>query len=252
ALEYLRAHAKGPAAEGIQIIADEHRKRRKEAREKLKIAIKPSVIDHFRKEFQAKLKTLRIVSAKESPPKSVDESISFREIAREIVLIRIKELREASHHLYFPFQIKELHELRILAKRLRYAVELFAGCWERHSDEIAKEISMLQTSLGELHDCDVWIDNLGKRLKQTAQKDKSDETTFQLRAGAAWLVKYFVKERTEHYREALTRWQEWQSNNFLEQLESILDSSTGVSPVNHAPDARATIKLSHYQKFTSR
>jgi len=252
ALDDLKAQAKGRAAEGIQFIADEHRKRRKDVREKLKAAIKPSVIDDFRKEFQTKLKTLKTVSAKKSTARPIDEPIPFRDIAHEIVHTRIKELRDASHHLYFPFQIKELHELRILAKRLRYAVELFAGCWERHSDEIAKEISMLQTSLGELHDCDVWIDNLGKRLKQTAQKDKSDETTFQLRAGAAWLVKYFVKERTEHYREALTRWQEWQSNNFLEQLESILDSSTGVSPVNHAPDARATIKLSHYQKFTSR
>src|SRR5882724_6006603 len=223
ALEELKAYAKGPAAEGLQIIADEHRKRRKAAREKLKIAIKPSVIDHFRKEFQAKLKTLRIVSAKESQPKSSDESISFRDIAREIVQTRIKELREASHHLYFPFQIKELHELRILAKRLRYAVELFADCWERRADEIAKEIALWQTSLGELHDCDVWIDNLGNRLKQTARKDKTDKTIMQLRAGAAWLVKYFAKERTEHYREALTRWQEWQANNFLEQLESILE-----------------------------
>ena len=223
ALEELRAQAKGPAVEGIQIIADEHRKRRKEAREKLKIAIKPSVIDHFRKEFQAKLKALKIVAAKSSPPKSADGSISFRDIAREIVQTRIRELREASHHLYFPFQIKELHELRILAKRLRYAVELFADCWERRTDEIAKEIALLQTSLGELHDCDVWIDNLGKRLEQTARKDKTDEAIIQLRAGAAWLVKYFAKERTEHYRQALTRWQEWQSNNFLEQLESILE-----------------------------
>ena len=230
ALEDLRAQAKGPAAEGIQIIADEHRKRRKEAREKLKIAIKPSVIDHFRKEFQAKLKTLRIVSAKESPPRSVDEPISLRDIAREIVQTRIKELRAASHHLYFPFQIKELHEVRILAKRLRYAVELFADCWDPQSKEIAKEIALLQTSLGELHDCDVWIENLGKRLEETARKDKTDETIIQLRAGAAWLVKYFAKERTEHYREALTRWQEWQSNNFLEQLESIVGVARASRP----------------------
>jgi len=222
ALEELKAQAKGQAAEGIQAIADEHLKRRKEVRVKLRAAIKPSVVDHFRKEFQTRLKTLKIVTAPESPPKLIDNSIAFRDIAREIVRARIKELRDASPHLYFPFQIKELHELRILAKRLRYAVELFEGCWERQSDEIAKEIALLQTSLGELHDCDVWLDNLGKRLKQTARKGKNNETIAQLRAGAAWLVKYFAKERTEHYRDALTRWEEWQSNNVLEQLESIL------------------------------
>src|SRR6266436_724955 len=65
ALEELKAQAKGQAAEGIQAIADEHLKRRKEVREKLKAAIKPSVIEHFRKDFQTRLKTLKIVTAKE-------------------------------------------------------------------------------------------------------------------------------------------------------------------------------------------
>jgi CHAD domain-containing protein len=117
---------------------------------------------------QAKLKSLKIVSAKDSLPESADESILFRDIAREVVQARIRELREASHHLYFPFQIKELHELRILAKRLRYAVELFADCWERPADEIAKEIALLQTSLGEIQDRHVlglWLGSRADRAE---------------------------------------------------------------------------------------
>ena len=145
--------------------------------------------------------------------------MSFRTLGRAVILARIRELHESIHHLYFPFQIKELHALRILAKRLRYAVELFTDCWEGQLQDAGKEIALLQTSLGELHDCDVWLGTLGRRLKQARA---NDDDTLKLRAGAAWLVKHFAKERTEHYRNALTRWEEWDSKDFLARLESSL------------------------------
>ena len=34
---------------------------------------------------------------------------------------------------------------------------------------IAKEIAQLQTSLGELHDCDVWMADLGRPLEKIAR-----------------------------------------------------------------------------------
>ena len=105
-------------------------------------------------------------------------------------------------YLYLPFEIKELHELRILAKRLRSAIELFAVCWGEEAEAIAKEIALLQTSLGELPDCDIWINDLSARLKRTARKPKSDQANLELRNGAAWLLRHFARERMEHYRRA--------------------------------------------------
>jgi CHAD domain-containing protein len=153
---------------------------------------------------------------------NTDGSVSFRHIGRDIILARIQELRDASPNLYLPFHIEELHELRILAKRLRYAVELFSGCWQQIDDD-AKEIAWLQTSLGELHDCDVWLESLGKRMRHLARQNKTDETTRKLRAGGAWLIKHFAKERTEHYRNAVSRWEEWQAGSFLDRLQSTLE-----------------------------
>ncbi len=223
ALEALEARASLEAAEGIALIVEEHRRRRKEARANLKIHIKPSWIGEFRVEFQSELENVSLRRIKNVAATAVDDnSISFRYLGREIILARIKELRDASPNLYFPFQIEQLHELRILAKRLRYAVELFSGCWQRMGDD-AKEIALLQTSLGELHDCDVWLNSLGKRLKQLAHRNQTDEPTRKLRAGAAWLIKHFAKERSEHYRNALTRWEEWQAASFLDGLRSTLE-----------------------------
>ena len=140
-----------------------------------------------------------------------------------IIKERLKDLSVASPHLYLPFEIKDLHELRILAKRLRYAIELFAVCWGEDLKEIAKEISLLQNSLGELHDCDVWIDSLGSRLKRTARKATGDDENLKLREGAAWLLKHFARERMEHYRDAFARWEQWQADGLLSALILILD-----------------------------
>src|SRR5215471_27003 len=225
ALEALQARANLEAADGIALIVEEHRRRRQEARANLKIHLKRSWIDEFRDEFQAGLENVSLRRLKSAAATAnADKSISFRYIGREIILARIKELRDASPNLYLPFHVEELHELRILAKRLRYAVELFSGCWQGINDD-AREIALLQTSLGELHDCDVWLNSLGKRLRSLARRNKSDETTRKLRAGGAWLIKHFAKERTEHYRNAVTRWEEWQAASFLDRLQSTLERS---------------------------
>lgn len=223
ALEELKSQAEGGAAEGIEMLAEEHRKRRKEARARLRSTIKKAALDDFRKEFLAKLQTIAMVFPEKSSAKDADDARSFRSVGVEIIKARLKDFSVASPHLYRPFEIKDLHKLRILSKRLRYAIEFFAVCWGAELEAIAKEIALLQTSLGELHDCDVWIDSLGSRLKRMDRKAKSNGGILKLREGAAWLLKHFATERMEHYRDALARWEQWQADGFLEGLILILD-----------------------------
>jgi len=52
------------------------------------------------------------------------------------------------------------HEMRIFAKKLRYTMEIFAPMYK---NKLAKEIDNIknyQDILGEMHDCDVWIDHV--------------------------------------------------------------------------------------------
>jgi len=224
ALEELKVRARDVAAEGIEMLADESRKRRKQARAALESGIRKPVVDDFRKQFRDGLRTVTLIVPKKGRrKKAATPALTFKSVGVEIIKARLKEFSTASSHLYFPFEIKELHELRILAKRLRYAVELFATCWGEDLEAIAKEIALLQTSLGELHDCDVWIDSLGTRLRQTARKRNADKDDLKLREGAAWLLKHFARERIEHYRDALARWQQWQADGFLADVVLVLD-----------------------------
>ena len=135
---------------------------------------------------------------------------------------RLKGLNEGSECIYDPIRMKELHRLRILAKRLRYAVELFSRCWADEFRTIAKEVARMQTSLGGLHDCDIWIAELGRRIKKS-NRAKSDRSAYDPHADAAvWLLQYFARERTNHHGDALVRWQEWQATGFLTKLKELV------------------------------
>jgi CHAD domain-containing protein len=241
ALEELKSKAKGQAAEGIGMLVKERRKRRKVARSALQKAIEQSVVDDFRKDYLMKLRAIAVADPKSSGrAQPTDEAMPFGQLGVGIIDARLKEFNAASRCLYLPFEINELHELRILAKRLRYAIELFAHCWGDEMKEIAKEVALMQTSLGELHDCDVWIESLGRRLKQTARKASSDEGSVLLRRSAAWLLRHFTRERMEHYRDALARWQQWEADGLLDRLKSIITRDLfPAKPTPHPPPKAA-------------
>ncbi|MGZ8844624.1 MAG: CHAD domain-containing protein, partial [Pyrinomonadaceae bacterium] len=148
ALEELESNAKGPAAAGIELLVKERRERRKRSRHALKAAIEKAAVEEFRKEFLLQLRTITIVLPGQRRVAQPDDlPLSFGALGIVIIKARLKDFSAASPCLYLPFEIKKLHELRILAKRLRYAIELFAPCWGEELTAIAKEIAQLQTSL---------------------------------------------------------------------------------------------------------
>jgi CHAD domain-containing protein len=225
ALRELKSKAKGAATEGIKLLADERREQRKKARSALKSSLQEPAVEDFRKDFLARLRTITIATVARSPrTQSAQPALSFQALGAQVIKARVKDFSAASPCLYLPAEIKRLHELRILAKRLRYSIDLFSDCWGEEFAAMAKEVAHMQTSLGELHDCDVWINDLGARLKRTARKATVHPSELRLRAGGAWLLKHFVAKRAEHYAAALERWEQWQADGFLENLGLMLDS----------------------------
>lgn len=220
ALEALCSQANQEVAKGIEVIVKEHRQRRVQARSTLELTIRPSAIAEFRDDFRKRLRTAPNLSDS-TGGKDANQVLTFSQLGARIVDVRLKQLSDASDSVYRPLQTKRLHELRILAKRLRYAVELLAPCWGGEFKKSAEEIARWQTSLGELHDCDIWIINLGARLKKESgaslNRGRNNEA-------AVWLLHHFVSERTKHYCHALARWHKWETEGFLERLKARLDT----------------------------
>lgn len=193
---------------GIENFIEERKAVREKARSVLEETITAETFLRLREELN---KALEKAVSNENP-----EPNNFREAGSAIINELLKDFMKLSEHLYTPFRVKKLHKLRIAAKRLRYAMELFTVCFDEKIKSFAKEISEMQDSLGELHNCDDWINDLSKQLTEFENENE--------RHAAVWLLSYFVKIRTKHYSDALERWNEWQQNDFVEKVNAALQN----------------------------
>lgn len=214
ALERLQAEAKDePVKTGVGKLIEERRAARERAQLDLTQTLAVAAIEDLQTRFAA------AIGDATKRKKSV-RVVSFNEAGRAAVSESLREFCDLSRSLYEPFNIVELHELRIAAKRLRYAIELFTACWGEAIAPFAGEIAEMQSFLGEVHDADVWIDDLGERLRGG---DKTVETGE--RRTNVWLLSEFVKERTKNYRAALKLWGDWQENDFVERMRAVISAA---------------------------
>lgn len=76
--------------------------------------------------------------------------------------------------LYVPFisnpaNKKELHNLRIAIKNLRYVVELFEYIYPNLREHL-DILKLFQDDLGKIHDCDIWLNDLEKFERKEAER----------------------------------------------------------------------------------
>jgi CHAD domain-containing protein len=220
ALEKLQTKATAEISSGLQRIIDAHNVKREAARKELREAISAKAISELKPAFVAALKGAP-ATRKTKPGVTSKQGASYKVFARSTLLKRLKELEGLSSSLFEPEKVEPLHEMRIAAKHLRYALDLFEHCWGESLGAFSRQVAKLQSSLGELHDCDLWIEHFGKRLRRV--KTKSDEATPQdERDAMVWLLSHFSRLRTKHFRGALALWHEWETKDFCNRLSATL------------------------------
>ena len=74
-----------------------------------------------------------------------------------IAKVRLEDLYSWENFVDNPYNIVELHNMRIAAKRLRYTFEVFEDVLPVACRSIVKELVQLQEELGDFHDSDVMI-----------------------------------------------------------------------------------------------
>jgi CHAD domain-containing protein len=216
ALEKLAMVAPPEMSAGFEQLANERRRERDLARSELEEALTEDALAELQEEFNAALKhALKVSRKRKGADRKSAESDNFRRMGRDIILAQLRGLQNLSASLYRPLKTKPLHRMRLAAKSLRYALELFDPCWSEQLKPFAKEIARLQTSLGELHDCDEWIARLGTTLLDEGEQSRE-------RSAAVWLLDYFVRERSGYFHAALARWHEWETDGFQQRLAATL------------------------------
>lgn len=190
---------------------------RKKARTDLRNALARTRLKQIESDFAEAIDSATNKSKARKKGSGTGAGLTYVEIARLIVEERLRKLEKLSSAFYHPLNVKPLHQMRIAAKRLRYALELFEQCLGPRTAFFARKVAGLQTSLGELNDCDVWLETFGKQLKVASREASKDRM-----AGSLWLLSHFVRLHSRHLRSALARWEEWERLDFSNQLRELL------------------------------
>ena len=217
ALEQLESRIPSHFAPALKQFIDTRREIRDAARQELISILEDNQLKELETAFTARVAEATALREAKSAGTEVRSQISFRLMSRSIILDRLRELEKLSQGLFSPFDIDTLHEMRIAAKRLRYAIELFQQCWGHGISTYAKRVARIQTALGEVHDCDVWIESFGNEIRK-ARKEKQAEQV----AAYVWLLSHFVKLRTRHLRKAFDLWRDWEAHDTSGKLRSAL------------------------------
>ena len=217
-LEKIAKHAPAEVSTALKEYIDTRLEARERAREELTSVLEKNAFEELATSFTD--------GVDHATTRTTESEITFRKMSQAVIQDRLKELEKLSNSLFDPFEIDALHEMRIAAKRLRYALELFQQCWGSSLGTYARRCARLQTALGDVHDCDVWIESFTKQIA-SARKDKHNERV----AAFVWLLGHFVKLRTKHLRQAFDRWCAWEAHDASAKLRAALrtDGRAGVS-----------------------
>jgi CHAD domain-containing protein len=137
---------------------------------------------------------------------------------------RLEEFLAYHEIIFDPEKVTELHEMRIAAKRLRYTMEVFAPLYSEELKEQLQAVRKIQDLLGDIHDCDVWMEFLPEfvDLERVRTRDYygSEEPFARLAPGIEYFRRSRFESRQTLYRELLVRWQTWQDENMWAGLQA--------------------------------
>lgn len=155
--------------------------------------------------------------------------------------------------IFDPDRVEELHQMRIAAKRLRYALEVFSDLYDGKTDFAMDTARQTQQYLGEIHDADVWLMFLPKFMerehKRIIQFYGYSSPFSRIRAGIEYLIENRKKERNKLYTQFIKDWQNWKLKEtwlnlrkviFLTNMEEFLQKPesndvTGGAPSGELP-----------------
>lgn len=162
--------------------------------------------------------------AKAWKAKGIHPQLSYRWNAQVILAVKIQEVYSWTESIRNPDNIKELHNLRISVKRLRYSMEFFAINYGEEFQDFLKVLADLQEQLGEIHDCDVVEMVLTDYLQSLPDKGEAETDAIGINA---LLVRY-REMRDAKYHAFLQRWETLEEADFKIQLFRIVTGESGI------------------------
>ena len=155
--------------------------------------------------------------------KGIHPQSSYRWNAQVILAVKIEEVYSWAKPIRNPDKVKELHNLRISIKRLRYSMEFFTINYGEEFQNFLEVLADLQEQLGDIHDCDVIEVVLTDYLQ--ALPDRGDKGTDAIGINAL-LLRYREMRKTK-YQTFLQRWDALEEEGFKDLLLRVVTGESG-------------------------
>ena len=138
------------------------------------------------------------------------------------IMVRIADLFWFEPYLCDSSLIHQHHAMRIAAKRLRYTLEAYAGLFDDQVKGELKVIKKIQELLGDMHDCDVWIEYLPRFLHEEEELSRAyfgNLRLFELiRPGISFLMEDRKENRGILFDHLCRYWDQLKDEGFWEHL----------------------------------
>lgn len=216
---------------GIKRILLRFRQRRGRLQKKVVKPIEQLRAGKVLEEMEAVLRQIRI-HARLRPGEF--PSPFFYGAARQAVSARLEEMLSWEIYVKQPDKLQALHSMRIAAKHLRYAMETFDPSYSGGLKDYIKPVKRVQELLGEIHDCDVWIEILPRFIDRERERALEffghSRGVARLRHGIMALLKDRRTCREERYVEFVNFWGTIQEKGLWKKLLKTLDRHVRPAP----------------------
>lgn len=208
-MKYLvKAEAEAPEEllEGIGLFIEERRQGLQGLRDGVLTTLAESELAALSKELEIAIQKPDLVG------------LSVLEMARQVVLTRLKEMQTRSVAMYKPFKTKFAHRLRISVRKLQHALDLFSPYLGTELAGFSDELTKFEARLGKLRNLDRKISTVSDWLVQRHKVTSGRTDPSPQWNAAMWLVNDLFARRPKQFRKSQAAGQELFAGGFDSRL----------------------------------
>jgi putative phosphoesterase len=205
--DYLKTHSTSKASGNVKFLLEDLTNRRANVQ-----AIVPIELE--------KLKTLGILEeitrfCTQALAELSNEPFYSQAVLQEAywhISTKIDEFLAMEYCVHKEDDVLNHHKMRIRAKWLRYTMEAFSSLYTRTLSNEIKLIKRFQDILGEMHDCDVWIEFLPKPDAQITVEHNTEDKTL------SEFLEFVKQRRRALYGDFVQLWDQKKTKDAFEQI----------------------------------
>ncbi|HOK66093.1 MAG TPA: CHAD domain-containing protein [Anaerohalosphaeraceae bacterium] len=216
--------------------------RLRQKRQRLQKRIRKSA-DRFRKQNILKEIALETEQLERMQTSAAEAGgLSVAERAGTAVREAIEKTTALLDRLNDKKDIKGHHQLRIAVKRLRYTLETFQPAFKEDFDKLIQPLKKMQTLLGDLNDCAVWLEQIEKFSAK--EKERTEEyfgharPFLRLQPGIEYVRRNRKKQWQTLFREVFAYCRKLETDGFWKQMTKTFAAPEAAFPQeNHGPSS---------------